>query len=102
MMRCVIAGILLVGSIEQAACQAPTAPVRAAISDQVRIDSLQTRTRDDNNGIASFAIANETEKQINSLELTCWIDNNRARGTKVLVWPKGPIPPHQTLQFSNV
>ena len=101
-MRRVFAGIFLVGSIEQAACQAPTPPAKAGISDQVRIDSLQTRTRDDNNGIASFAIANETEKQINSLELTCWIDNNRARGTKVLVWPKGPILPHKTMQFSNI
>jgi len=102
MMRRVIAGIFLVGSIEQAACQAPTPPVKAGISDQVRIDSFQTRKRDDDNGIASFAIANETEKQINSLELTCWIDNDRERGTKVLVWPKGPIPAHKTQQFSNV
>ena len=102
MMTRAIAGILLVGSIEQAACQASTPPVRAGISDQVRIDSFQTRKRDDDNGIASFAIANETERQINSLELTCWIDNNRERGTKVLVWSKGPIPPRQTQQFSNV
>ena len=72
MMRRVIAGIFLVGSIEQAVCQAPTPPVKSGISDKVRIDSLQTRKRDDDNGIASFAIANETEKQINSLELTCW------------------------------
>ena len=102
MMRRVIAGIFFVGSIEQAVCQAPTPPVKSGISDKVRIDSLQTRKRDDDNGIASFAIANETEKQINSLELTCWIENNRERGTKVMVWPKAPIPPRATLQFSNV
>ena len=84
-----MAGILLVGSIEQAACQAPTPPVKAGISDQVRIDSFETRKQDDNNGIASFAIANETEKLINSLQLTCWINNTASAERRYWCGKKG-------------
>ena len=62
MMRRVLASILLAGSIDQAVCQTPTPPVQAGISEQVRIDSFQLRKRDDDNGIASFAIVNNTEK----------------------------------------
>jgi len=102
MKKLVIAAVSMAGLIETGLCQAPAPPVQSNISDHIRIESFQSRKRDDDNGIASFAIVNETEKQISSLELTCWIDNERERGTKVLVWPKEPIPARKTQQFSNV
>lgn len=103
MMKLVVAAVSMAGLIETGLCQTPTPPVQSTIGDQIRIDAFQLRKRDDDYGIASFVIANDTEKQINSIELTCWIDNDRTRGTKVLVWPRpGPIPPHKAQQFSNV
>ena len=104
-MRLTIAAIYLVSVIGPAICQTstppPTAP--ASISQQIRIDSFQTRRRDDNYGIDSFVISNTTDKALNSVELTCWVDDDRAHGTKVLVWPSSPsIPAHERQQFSNV
>ena len=102
-MRVGLSGILLACCIGQAVGQTSTPAVPPGIGAQIRIDAFQTRKRDDDYAIASFAIANDSEKQINSVELTCWIDNDRSRATKVLVWPRpGPIPAHKVQQFSNV
>ena len=101
-MKLVIAAVSMAGLIETGLCQTPTSPVQSNISDQIRIDSFETRKRDDDYGIASFVIANNTEKPLNSLELTCWTGDDRARGSKVLVWPRGPIAAHKMQQFSNV
>jgi hypothetical protein len=103
-MRLIIAAIYLVGAIGPAICQTSTPPpAQASISEQIRIDSFQSHRRDDNYGIASFVISNTTDKALNSVELTCWVDNDRAHGTKVLVWPSSrSIPAHEHEKFSNV
>src|SRR6266853_356693 len=104
-MRLIIAAIYLIGGIGPAICQTstPPPPAKASIGEQIRIDSFQTRRREDNYGIASFVISNTSDKALNSVELTCWVDDDRAHGTKVLVWPNFPsIPAHNQEQFSNV
>ena len=104
-MRLIFAAIYLVGMTGSAICQTstPPPPAQASISQQIRIDSFQSHMRGDNYGIASFVISNTTDKALNSVELTCWVDDDRAHGTKVLVWPNSPsIPAHKQEQFSNV
>jgi hypothetical protein len=102
-MRFIVAAIYLVGSIGPAICQTPTPPAQASLSEQIRIDSFQSHKRGDNYGIASFVVFNTTDKALSSVELTCWVDDDRAHGTKVLVWPSsGPIPAHDKQKFSNV
>ena len=104
-MRLIFAAIYLVGMTGSAICQTstPPPPAQASISQQIRIDSFQSHTRGDNYGIASFVISNTTDKALNSVELICWVDDDRAHGTKVLVWPSSPsIPAHKQEQFSNV
>ncbi len=104
-MRLILAAIYLVGGIGPAICQTstPPPPAKASIGEQIRIGSFESHTRGDNYGIASFVISNTTDKALNSVELTCWVDNDRAHGTKVLVWPSSPsIPAHEQQQFSNV
>jgi hypothetical protein len=102
-MRFILAAIYLVGSIGPAICQTSTPPDQASISEQIRIDSFQSHRRPDNYGIASFVISNTTDKSLNSIELTCWVDDDRARGTKVLLWPNPrSIPAHEKQKFSNV
>ena len=104
-MRLIFAAIYLVGMTGSAICQTstPPPPAQASISQQIRIDSFQSHTRGDNYGIASFVISNTTDKALNSVELTCWVDDDRAHGTKVLVWPSSrSIPAHEQQRFSNV
>src|SRR6266446_1192933 len=102
-MRFIVAAISLVGLIGPAICQTATPPTQTSISEQIRIDSFQSRRRADNYGIASFVISNTTDKALNSIELTCWVDDDRAHGTKVLVWPSPrSIPAHDQQEFSNV
>ena len=102
-MRLIAAAICLVSLIGPAICQTSTPAAQASISEQVRINSFESRRRDDNYGIASFVISNTTDKALNSIELTCWVDDDRAHGTKVLVWPSArSIPAHEQQQFSNV
>src|SRR5258707_14853622 len=98
-----LAAICMMSRTGPAICQTSTAPAQASISEKIRIDSFESHKRGDNYGIASFGISNTTDKALNSIELTCWIDDDRANGTKVLVWPRpGPIPAHNLQQFSNV
>ena len=67
------------------------------------IDSFQSFRRGDNYGIASFVLSNNTDKPLTSIELNCWVNDDRAHGTKVLVWPSaGPIRAHDQEKFSNV
>jgi hypothetical protein len=102
-MRLVVAAIYLVSLIGPAIGETVTPPTQASISEQVRIGSFQSHRRNDNYGIASFVISNTTDKALNSIELTCWVDDDRAHGTKVLVWPSArSIPAHEQQQFSNV
>src|SRR5712692_2726573 len=102
-MRLIVAAIYLVSLIGPAICQISTPPAQASISEQIRIDSFQSHRRDDNYGIASFVISNTTDKELNSVELTCWVNDDHAHGTKVLVWPNPrSIPAHDHQQFSNV
>jgi hypothetical protein len=104
-MRLLVAAVYLVGVIGPAIGQisTPPSPAQASISEQIRIDSFQTHRRNDNYGIASFVISNTTDKALNSVELTCWVGDDRAHGTKVLVWPSPrSIPAHEQQQFSNV
>jgi hypothetical protein len=99
-MRLVIGASFLVILIGPAICQTAT---QASISEQIRIDSFESHRRDDNFGIASFVISNTTDKAINSIELTCWVDDDREHGTKVLAWPSPrSIPAHDQQRFSNV
>jgi hypothetical protein len=102
-MRFLIAAIYLVGTIGPAMCQTSTPSAQSGISEQIRIDSFQSSRRGDNYGIASFVISNNTDKALTSIELNCWLNDDRAHGTKVLVWPSsGPIPAHNQEKFSNV
>jgi hypothetical protein len=102
-MRLILAGTYLVSMIGPAICQTSTAPSQPSISEQIRIESFQSSKRGDNYGIASFVISNTTDKELNSIELTCWVDDDRAHGTKVLVWPSPrSIPAHEQQKFSNV
>ena len=102
-MKFIITAICLVGMIGPAICQTSTPSVQASISEQIRIDSFQSFRRGDNYGIASFVISNNTDKALTSIELNCWVNDDRAHGTKVLVWPSsGRIPGHNQEKFSNV
>jgi len=102
-MRFIVAAIYLVGLIGSAICQTSTPPAQPSITEQIRIDSFHSSRRGDNYGIASFVISNNTDKALTSIELNCWVDEDRAHGTKVLVWPSaGPIPAHDREKFSNV
>jgi hypothetical protein len=99
-----IAAICSVGLIGPAICQTSSLlQVQASISEKIRIDSFESRNRGDDYRIASFVISNTTDKPIKSIELTCWVNDDRAHGTKVLVWPSTPtIPAHEQQKFSNV
>jgi hypothetical protein len=102
-MRLIVATSCLVGLTGPAICQTSTPPVQASISEQIQIDSFQSSRRGDNYGIASFVISNNTDKALTSIELNCWLNDDRAHGTKVLVWPSaGPIRAHDREKFSNV
>jgi hypothetical protein len=102
-MRLITAAIFVVGLTGPAICQTSEPPVQASISQQIRIDSFQSFRRQDNYGIASFVISNTTDKALTSIELNCWVGDDRAHGTKVLVWPSTQsIPAHEQQKFSNV
>jgi hypothetical protein len=102
-MRLIIAATCLVGFIGPAICQSSTPPAQASISEKIRIDSFESHKRGDNYAIASFVISNTTDKALKSIELTCWVGDDRAHGTKVLVWPSTQtIPAHEQQKFSNV
>ena len=102
-MRLMIGAICSVGLIGPAICQTSSLPVQASISEKIRIDSFESHNRGDNYRIASFVISNTTDKPLKSIELNCWVNDDRAHGTKVLVWPSaGPIPAHDREKFSNV
>ena len=83
-MRFIVAAIYLVGLVGPAICQTSTPAAQASISEQIRIDSFQSSRRGDNYGIASFVISNNTDKALTSIELNCWVNGDRAHGTKVL------------------
>src|SRR5260370_8302206 len=103
-MRLILAAIYLVGVIGPAICQTstPPPPAQASVSEQIRIGSFQTRRRNDNYVIASFVISNTTDKALNSVELTCWIDDDREHGTKLFLCPSTrSIPAHEQQQFST-
>lgn len=103
-MRFILVVSYLVSSSAGALCQTPaaTAP-KPTLSEAIRIEAFQSRKRADSYGIASFAISNGTDKPVNSIELMCWLDDDRAHATKVLIWPsQGAISAHATQQFSNV
>lgn len=104
-MKLPAAAIYLVGLIGPAICQTSTPPTSGAtsVAEQIPISSFQWQKRDDDNGIASFVITNNTDKVIDSIELICWVGDDRTRGTKVMVWPTpGPISAHEARQFSRV
>ena len=104
-MKLVATTILVIGWIGPALCQPSTAqaPGTPDAVKNVAIGSFQWLKREDDNGIASFVISNNTDREIDSLELHCWAGDDRTRATKVMVWPSpGPIPPNATRQFSRV
>ena len=89
--------------IDAAAAQVAGPPAaQPGLGELVKIDSLQTTRRSDSYGIASFVLSNGTDKKIDSVELTCWMDDDRERATKVLVWANQPVPAHASYQFKNV
>src|SRR3954468_6753074 len=102
-MRLIIGAICLVSSIGAASSQTSRPAAHARISEQIRVDSFQLEKRADSYGIASFVIANTTDRALNSIELNCWMDDDREHGTKVLVWPTPrSIPAHEQQKFSKV
>src|SRR6267142_1952184 len=102
-MRLMIGAICSVGLIGPAICQTSSLPVQASISENIRIDSFESHNRGDNYRIASFVISNTTDKPLKSIKLNCWVGDDRAHGTKVLVLPSTPtIPAHEQQKFSNV
>ncbi|MBB4369436.1 hypothetical protein GGD63_002224 [Bradyrhizobium sp. cir1] len=89
--------------IDAAAAQDTRPPAaHSGPAELVKIDSFQTTRRADNYGIASFVLSNGTDQKIDSIELTCWMDDDRERATKVLVWANEPVPAHASYQFKNV
>ncbi|MDN5005320.1 hypothetical protein ACFQZO_31150 [Bradyrhizobium sp. GCM10027634] len=90
----------MVGAAAAQGAQPPA--VRTDLSELVKIDSFQATRRADNYGIASFVLSNGTEKKIDSVELTCWMDGDRERATTVLVWANQPVPAHASYAFKNV
>ena len=102
-MRLIIGAICLVSSIGAAMSQSSTPAAQASISEQIRVDSFQLEKRADNYGIANFVISNTTDRALNSIELNCWMDDDREHGTKVLVWPSPrSIPAHEQQKFAKV
>jgi hypothetical protein len=106
-MRSIAAGILLASLCAPALGQSPATtgnlPRAEAVSEHIRVQSFELRRREDNYGIANFELVNDTDKTLNSIELFCWLNGDRARGTRVLVWPSPhPVPAHQQQRFSNV
>jgi hypothetical protein len=103
-MRFIVAvAINFASLIGPAICQTSTPPVPASIAEQIRIDSFQLQKRTDGYGIAGFVISNNSDQALKSVELTCWVNGDRARGTKVLIWPNSQsILAHDRQQFSNV
>lgn len=102
-MRLILAVSCLVSLATPALCQTSVAPAEPSPYEQIRIEGFQSHKRGDGYGIASFAISNGTEKPVNSIELTCWVDDDRDHATKVLVWPSpDTIPAHASQQFSNI
>src|SRR3954449_1433811 len=102
-MRLIIGVICLVGSVGAAIGQTAPPSIRGGISEQIRIDSFQLEKRADSYGIANFVISNTTDRALNSIELNCWMDDDREHGTKVLVWPTPrSIPAHEQQKFAKV
>jgi hypothetical protein len=102
-MRFMAVPIYLTCMIGPAVCQDPTPPPAGAIAQQIPISSFQWQRREDDNGIASFIVTNNTDKALDAIELLCWTGDDRTRATKVMVWPSpGPIPAHGIRQFSRV
>ena len=103
-MRLILVVSYLVSLSTTALGQTPaTTEQKLTLSDGVRIAAFESHKRPDGYGIASFAISNDTDKPVNSIELMCWPDDDRAHGTTVLIWPKqGAIPAHGSQEFSNV
>lgn len=103
-MRFTLVVSYLVSSSTAALCQTPAATEpKPILSEVIRIEAFQSYKRADNYGIASFAISNGTDKPLNSIELMCWLDDDRAHATRVLIWPsQGAISVHESQQFSNV
>lgn len=103
-MRLILVVSYLVSLSTTALGQIPAATEqKLTLSDVVRIEAFESHKRSDSYGIASFAISNGTDKPVNSIELMCWLDDDRAHGTRVLIWPKqGAIPAHGSQEFSNV
>ncbi|WP_439392985.1 hypothetical protein ACRQ5Q_27380 [Bradyrhizobium sp. PMVTL-01] len=99
----IVCSMSLCALIDAAAAQdtRPTA-ARPGLAELVKIESFQTTRRADNYGIASFVLSNGTDKKIDSVELTCWMDDDRDRATTVLVWANQPVPAHASYQFKNV
>ena len=88
-MRFIVSAISLVGLIGPAICQTSQPLAQPNIKEQVRIDSFQSSKRSDNYGIASFIISNATEKALNSIEVTCWVNDDREHGTLASNDPHG-------------
>lgn len=104
-MRLIAAGILLASLNAPAFCQSPSMAASSGegVGEHIRVQSFELRRREDNYGIATFEIVNDTDKTLNSIELFCWLNGDRGRGTKVLVWPSpNPVAAHQQQRFSNV
>src|SRR5438045_8220349 len=101
-MRLIIGAVCLLSSIGAATSQTSTPAAHVRISEQIRVDSFQLEKRADSYGIANFVISNTTERAVNSIELNCWMDDDREHGTKVLVW-RTPrmIPAHEQQKFSQ-
>lgn len=101
-MKLILVISFLVGLTAVGHCQTAAEP-KPALGEVMRLEAFQVHKRADSYGIASFAISNGTDKPVSSIELMCWLDDDRAHGTKVLIWPSpGAIPAHGSQQFSNV
>ena len=102
-MRLMFGALCLISFTGAAVGESSTPPGQSSIRDQVQVSSFQANRRDDNYGIASFVISNTTDRALSSIELNCWIDDERERATKVMVWPTPrSIAAHEQQKFSNV
>jgi len=81
---------------------APPAEV-IEVAKPIRIDLFKWQRTDDDHGIASFVITNNTDQSLSTVELRCWVDGDASHSKSIKVQARArPIGPHALQQFSDV
>ncbi len=81
---------------------APPAEV-IEVAKPIRIDLFQWHRTDDDHGIASFVITNNSDQSLSTVELSCWVDGDTTHSKSIKVRARArPIGTHSLQQFSDV